>query len=448
MVDPSTSSDPIHLRGKPPPRSPETIPVNAAPSKKMEPSGTKKPTLFDPALLNSSLQELDDAVASIAVDSLPFSTTSTTHQRSRQSAASTTHHESGGSQISEIGSVLFHQHQQDKTNYVIDNMERVAKGVVAFPPISRSSSRRSRSSRSSRKRGLSLERLISETILKTASSGKAHFCSTDDATVDSNASSTLDILKDLRQINQVIAVETGASVGSASSGSGGQRRTSPPPSPPTTTTTTTTTTTGAEPPMDAEERKPATRSVVTENLLPQIDTEDEEPSLLPPDEWTPDWGAAAPANATGTTASLRPQLPDPPAVNKSNCTDDTDPETINNSMNNEKSFQSATENYSQSLFGDDKFAFPEWPPVETVREEAAVDNNDDEWTPFETAVPFCANPFEEQTATANVDFDPLSFESPSSIVQIDWEAQHQQTASFTSKQTDEWGPWSGSLASF
>jgi len=363
-----------HHRGKLS-TSPETISVNAP--NKMEPSGTKQP-FSDPALLNESLQELDEAVASLAVSS-------------RQS----NNNNDCSSQLSEIASSQFddhHHHQDDETttNYVIDNMERVAAAtaatsskMVAAPPLLRSRSRtsscrRSSSSRSSRPRGASLERLITDTILKTAAGKAAHFSNDNDD--DNSKASTSDILKDLCQTDQVIAIiETSSSSGSGNNSTGNTASPLPP------------RLARAASPAVEEQQQPKKRNVA--NLLPRIDTsEDEEPSLLPDEWWQPDWNAAA--------------------VDKSACTDDTDPETPNTSS--------------------EHHYLPE-----------------DGWTLFDSTNPFATK---KNSGVAPPPSDVVSLESPSSIVKafVDWE-QGPEQFSFSFNDDDnnnKWGPWSGSQASF
>jgi len=396
MVDPSSSSIERGINHKPT-TSPETIPVNAP--DKVKAPGTKKTSFVDPAQLDDSLQELDEAVASIAAE------TSSLHHLSSCRASQATTANDGESQMSGIDSTLFDQ----ETNFVIDNMEKVARGFI--PSIARSSdSRRSRaSSRSSRRgpRGLSLERLISETILKTASSGMehAHFSL---QSVDSETSSQA-ILKDLKQTKTVLALETATSSGSGSVDSG---------QPPTAQ-------------VVATVQEPSRSKRASAFLLPHIETEDDEPSLLPP-EWEPDWSAAAEQHPP------HHPLPDPPALNKSSCTEETDPETPNTSAIEKPSQEPDAPLYSRSFFDEGvpiNNSFPQ--PTEhrfdtTVPEEIVKD-----WSPFEES------PTDEKTK-AEIHFDtPRSMESPSSIVKF---IDHQLPN--TSFSNDEWAPWLTNQASF
>ena len=395
MVDPSSSSNERGINQKPT-TSPETIPVDAP--DKVKASGTKKTTFVDPALLDDSLQELDETVASIAAE------TSSLHHLSSCRASQATTTNDGESQLSGIDSALFDQ----ETNFVIDNMEKVARGFI--PSIARSSdSRRSRaSSRSSRRpRGLSLERLISETILKTASSGMehAHFSL---QSVDSETSSHA-ILKDLSQTKTVIALETATSSGSGSVDSG---------QPPT-----------AQVVVTVQEPTRSKRDFAF--LLPHIETEDDEPSLLPP-EWEPDWSAAAEPHQP------RHPLPDPPALNKSSCTEETGPETPNTSAIERPTQEPDAPLYSKSFFDEDDTINNSFPQSmehrfdTTVPEEIVKD-----WSPFEES------PTDEKTK-AEIHFDtPRSMESPSSIVKF---IDHQLPN--TSFSNDEWGPWLTDQASF
>ena len=471
------SDETSHRRDQPPPRSPETIPVNLSRAIKRNPStGTKKPCIknsnnnnyFDPALLSSNLQELDEAVARLAANSIQQDPhpQQLRRQRDTSTAGHSIHNHDSGSQFSEFGGTV-HFFQCDTTNYVIDNMERLATGV-AFPPLSRSNSRGSRGSRRSRsshssqyqhrKRGPSLERLISETILNEEGQRYAldETNDVDDGHSScSNATSTIDILKDLRQMNQGIVAEKETSVGTASNSIGSANnlnldRSLPPSALPISRTivpedkmpTTTA----------AEGRKPTSWNKYQGTcLLPHIETEDDEPSLLPPDDWIPNWSEAGQPEVTTTDAGHSSALPDPHSLNKSVCTDDTDPETLNNSIN-EKSLQS-----SVSLVGDEpNVADAAWPAEGNHGVVAIVD--DDAWTSFESTHPFASdgidnNPFQDQRA-ADMFVEPLLslLDSPSSVGHsCDWDAPQQPLARLwlaAAKSDDIWGPWSGSQASF
>ena len=445
MGDPFSNQ--IQWRDQPPPRSPETIPVNLPRSNKVKPVAGSSTTpsssgsSFDPALLNSNLQELDAAVAKLEANSIQLTATrppqKAQHSRRQRSVAAAdggisiyNSNDNASQCFSEFDQVQF---QDDTTKYVIDNMERIAVGV-AFPSPSKASSRRSRSSRSSlKKKRISLEQLVSETILREQGQ---YFSTTDDEDdIQSSCTTTtsaFDILKDLRQMNQVIASETGTIAESIHGGTdrNSNRSRHSPPAP-----THNTIVHKIAPTEATDDRKPtASNNFHAKNLLPHIDTEDEEPSLLPTtEEWTPDWNAAKQLESS----TVRDRLPSPPSANKSGCTDDTDPETINTS-GNEKSLQS-----SQKSFFGEHIDFAEWPTAECHPSVGAVV---DEWTTFDTTNVFSdanhsVNENLRAKSSTETFFDPLSLDSPSSI--MEWDAHQQPTKMLlSSKWEDEYdGPW-------
>lgn len=258
----------------------------------------RRSSSLNPEQLHQCLHELDQTVASV------------------QSLYGETSTEDGSIQslTTDFG------HSVLTSRFLIKNMERLESGSVRSGRTSGSRSsrggRRSLSSRSTRKRGSSLERVISQTILATASTvERAHFLVEDSD--KAAAPSTEDILNDLDLAHSVLESEINSAQG---------------------------------------------------NLLPPINF-DNEPDLLPPTEqiswtdpqWQPSWNEPDWAERPSTVEDRQQSQNsfDP----KSSGTLITEPESFNASIENfETTFftNESDPELQDSLFAEDPFATPKW----------------------------------------------------------------------------------------
>lgn len=308
-----------------------------------------------------SLQELDEAIASVGDTSAYLSP----RLRETEKISFNFPHKSKQS-----------HHSVDRNRHHFDNMDTINKGFPMFASscskksVASRSSRRSVSSRSTRRRGPSLERAISQTILKEASSN-----STDDTRSyverDVCSTATVDILKELCQAGAVLATEV----------------------------------------------------LHDTNLLPTMQLEEVEPDLLSQSKiqdrledvgWRPDWDAVPDLTDSAEAISPRSRKSVYGAQQQemSSSVVVAEPETFNTSGEAfEKTFfTNDTDPETQgSLFSEDPFgalvdgsgapsAFPS-------REMLDSNYNDREWMSFGD------NPFHED--------DDLSLASPSSIADFD-----------------------------
>ena len=112
------------------------------------------------------------------------------------------------SQSSSRMTIATHEHslhsQQQRNNVKIDNLHHVGgdASIYSSSDYSRVSRRSKSSRRSRRKRGASLERAVSQTILASPSWGEAHFLAT--SAEDASSVAAESILKDLNEVSSVL----------------------------------------------------------------------------------------------------------------------------------------------------------------------------------------------------------------------------------------------------